>query len=68
VFYGEEKHYPKSGVTFIHNTQSIEPIAQSAKKYIPPPQPCMSKLIKIAKEVLKKARLEREARLLKVEI
>jgi hypothetical protein len=59
---------PKVERTSIRNAQGNEPLAQSAKKYVPLPEPCMSDLIKRAKEALKKARLEKEARLLKEKI
>jgi hypothetical protein len=59
---------PKVERTSIRNTQGNEPLAQSTKKYVPLPEPCMSNLIKRAKEALKKARLEKEARLLKEKI
>ena len=59
---------PKVERTSIRNAQGNEPLAQSAKKYVPLPEPCMSDLIKRAKEALKKARLEKEARFLKEKI
>jgi hypothetical protein len=59
---------PKVERTSIRNAQGNEPLAQSAKKYVPLPEPCMSDLIRRAKEALKKARLEKEARLLKEKI
>jgi hypothetical protein len=59
---------PKVERTSIRNAQGNEPLAQSTKKYVPLPEPCMSDLIKRAKEALKKARLEKEARLLKEKI
>jgi hypothetical protein len=55
---------PKLDKTSICNAQSNEPGSPSAKS-MSPPQACMSKLIKVAKEALKKARLEKEAKLLK---
>jgi hypothetical protein len=45
----------------ICNAKSNESIARSVKKYVTLPQPCMSQLIIIANEDLKKARLENKA-------